>query len=261
MCAWCVWRKACPQYVWRSEDNFVLSFYISMGSETQTQAPGLHNKPLYLWSHQAGAPPCAFSAAWIYVFLGHQCDNVCCESLSKVVSWAEYTGKHFPRSRFYTWEFLAWELSWIYAGIEPGLWSQWPAFITRWKVSSPASCLSERHFHLERTLRLLLFLLGELRPRESWRLNNRSLGCLRKTPAVADLELSSWFILHLEFAPWPFSLFLRWLSASVFFFFKCLGEGLPLFLGLLSLFASEKLVLKKKVKNAKTDEINKQLLL
>lgn len=163
-------------------------------------------------------PPCAFSAAWIYGFLGHQCDNMCCESLSKVVSWAEYTGKQFPRSRFYTWEFLAWELSWIYAGIEPGLWSQWPAFITRWKVSSPASCLSERHFHLERTLRLLLFLLGELRPRESWRLNNRSLGCLRKTPAVADLELSSWFILHLESAPWPFSLFLRLLFASVFFF-------------------------------------------
>lgn len=184
-------------------------------------------------------PPVCLSVAWIYVFLGHQCDNVCCESLSKVVSWAEYTGKLFPRSHFYTWEFSAWELSWIYAGIEPELWSQWPAFSTRWKASSPASCLSERHFRFGRTLRLLLFLHGELRPRGLWRLNNQ---LPQKNSRNADLGLSSRFILHLEFAPWPFSPFLRWLFASVsFFFFKCLGEGLPLFLGLLFLFASEKL--------------------
>lgn len=184
-------------------------------------------------------PPVCFSAVWISVFLGHQCDTVCCESLSKVVSWAEYTGKLFPRSHFYTWEFLARGLSWIYAGIEPELWSQWPAFITRWKASSPASCLSERHFRFGRTLRLLLFLHGELRPRGLWRLNK---------PAASEKLLQCWLRAQLLIHPTPgictltlFSLPQMIICFCFFFFFKCLGEGLPLFLGLLFLFASEKL--------------------
>lgn len=165
VCAWGVWSKTRVE-IRRQLHSFLL--YLHGVGDSNSGPRFTQQAPLPV--EQSGRRPlCVFSAACIYVFLGHQCDN-CCESLSKVVLWAEYTGKHFPRSHVYTWEFLAWELCWIYAGVEPGLWSLWPAFITRWKASSPASCLSERHFRLGRTLRLLLFLHGELRTRGLWRL-------------------------------------------------------------------------------------------
>lgn len=170
LCAWCVWSKAWSTTrveIRRQLCSFLLYLH---GVGDSNSGPQFTQQALLPVEPAGRSPLCVFSAAWIYVFLGHRCYKVCCESLSKVVLWAEYTGKHFPRSHSYTWEFLAWELCWIYAGVEPGLWSPWPAFITRWKASSPASCLSERHFRLGRTLRLLLFLHGELRNRELWRL-------------------------------------------------------------------------------------------